>query len=181
MDYHPITAYEGIYEINTQGDVNRILTNGKRKPMKIRRSYRNQKIVTLCKKGEKKKYVTIMRLMFNTFAPEHIKNSGKEYDLILTNGNKNDCSFANIEYYEKEKPYLANYEDLSACEKFARDTKYISYYKDFDGRECYIFKRTIDWETFKEVWNVDRVEDNVHYLQSKYKEWLEYLPTKKKL
>jgi len=176
MEYYPIENYEGIYEINKNGDVIRVMKSGALKPVKMRRTHHGQKTLTLCKKGEKKKFITLMRLVFNTFAPENIRNSGKLYDLILTNGKKSDCSFDNIEWYEREKPYLSDYDNLSKCEKFAHDTKYITYVKDVDGREFYVFKRIIGLEQYKEMWNIDRIEENLDYLQSKYKEWLAFLP-----
>jgi len=94
MEYENIPKYENLYEVNRNGDINRILKSGARKPLKPRRDVNNQKFVTLCKKGEKKYTVSVRRVVFLTFADV---DHSKKWDVYLKNKNKNDCSFDNLD------------------------------------------------------------------------------------
>jgi hypothetical protein len=114
-----------------------------------------------------------MRLIFNAFAPENITNNGKKYDLVYKNGKKNDCSFDNIEYYECRKQSRPTYEQMTECEKFAHDTKYITYfYQNIDGKEYFLFRRTIAYKEYKQMHNADEIEENLDLLKRLYKDFL---------
>ena len=173
MEYENIPKYENLYEVNRNGDINRILKSGARKPLIPRRDVNNQKFVTLCKKGEKKYTVSVRRVVFMTFADV---DHSKKWDVYLKNKNKNDCSFDNLDWYESFRFTRQKYEDMSPCEKYAHDTKYIQYVYYDNGMEYYQFRRTIDFVVYTEKFNVDKVEDNLDYLKSKFKEWCENLP-----
>jgi hypothetical protein len=173
-EFRPIKNYEDVYEVSNKGNINRILKSGKRKPMKIQRNTHNQSVITLSKKN-KQTNLTLIRIVFNAFAPQHILENGKRYDLVLKSNNKQDCSIDNIEYYQNHKAPLELYEDLSDCQKFARDTKYIQYFRHCYGNEYYRFVRTVNYKTYEESWNIDYIDENLDLLKSKFKAWKEFV------
>ena len=173
-EYRPIKDYEDVYEVSNKGNINRILKSGKRKPMKIQQNTYNQSVIVLTKKNKKASF-SVRRLVFNAFAPQNILENGKRYDLVLKSNNKKDCSIDNIEYYQNHKAPLELYEDLTECQKFARDTKYIQYFRHVYGHEYYRFVRIINYKTYEENWNIEIINDNLDILKSKFKAWKEYI------
>ena len=170
-EYRPIKDFEDVYEISNLGNVNRILKTGKRKPMKIQTTSRNAKVVVLTKKNKKTSF-TIMRLVFNAFAPKNITSNGKEYDLVLKNKNKNDCSINNIQYYPNERGYRPTYDEMTDCQKFAHDTKYITYFYQHQGKEYFLFRRIINYKEYQQMYNADDIEENLDLLKMRYKGFL---------
>ena len=175
-EYRPIRNYEDVYEVSNKGNVNRILKSGKRKPMKIQQNIHGQCVVKLTKKNKSSCH-TLIRLVFNAFAPKHILENGKNYDLVLNSKNKKSCSFDNIEYYENTKKYVVSYADMTECEKFAHDTKYITYIRHFNSYEYFRFKRIINYEIYEEMWNTETIEENLDILKFKYKVWKDFVDT----
>ena len=172
-EYRPIRNYEDVYEVSNKGNVNRILKSGKRKPMKIQQNAHNQCVVGLTKKNKKTCH-TLIRLVFNAFAPKHILENGKKYNLFLISKNKKDCSFDNIEEFENTK-CVVSYADMTECEKFTHDTKYITYIHHFNGYEYFRFKRIINYEIYEEMWNVDTIGEQLDILKYKFKVWKEFI------
>ena len=172
-EHRSIRNYEGVYEVSNKGNVNRILKSGKRKPMKIQQNTHSQSVVGLTKKNKKTCH-TLIRLVFNAFAPQHILQNGKKYDLVLNSKNKKDCSIDNITYYEN-KNYVVSYTDMTECERFAHDTKYITYIRHFNCYEYFRFKRIINYETYEEMWNVDTIGEQLDILKYKFKVWKEFI------
>ena len=171
-EYRQIKDFEDVYEISNLGNINRILKSGKRKPMKIQSSNRNAKVIVLTKKNKKTSF-SLMRLVFNAFAPKNITSIGKQYNLVFKNGNKNDCSINNIQYYPNERGYRPTYDEMTECQKFAHDTKYITYfYQNIDGKEYFLFRRTINYKEYKQMHNADDIEENLELLKMRYKGFL---------
>ena len=171
MEYENIPKYENLYEVNRNGDINRILKSGARKPLKPRRDVNNQKFVTLCKKGCAKKTISVMRVLFITFADV---DHSKKWNVCLKKGNV--CRFDNLEWFIIEETYRPTYDEMTPCQKYAHDTKYIQYVYYANESEYYRFVRTIGTEKKTLMYNVHDIEDNLDYLKSKFKEWCETLP-----
>mgnify|MGYP003680090555 FL=1 len=173
-EYRPITNYEDVYEVSNKGNINRILKSGRRKPMKIQQNRQKQSVIVLTKKNVQASF-SVKRLVFNAFAPPNILEDGKRYDLFLKSNDKKDCSIDNIEKYENHNHPPELYEDLTDCQKFARDTKYIQYFRHVYGNEYYRFVRTINYKTYEESWNINLINDNLYILKSKFKAWKEFV------
>lgn len=175
MEFYPIKDYEGIYEINRNGDVNRILKSGPRKAVKKSMPSRGSEIVTLCKKNEKTKVISMRQLLFNTFAPTDILTNGKKYNIISSK--KNNIKFEDIEWFQIKTPYLQIARDqLTPCELFAKDTKYVSYQVHESQQEYFTFTKNIYGEIYKERWNIFTIDENLDVLKFKYNRWLKSLP-----
>ena len=95
--------------------------------------------------------------------------------MILISKNKKNCSFDNIEEFENTN-YVVSYAEMSPCEKFAHDTKYITYIRHY-GYEYFRFKRIINYEIYEEMWNVDMIDENLDILKYKFKVWKEFIDT----
>lgn len=172
-EYRPITNYEGVYEVSNTGSVNRILKSGKRKPMKIQQNIHGQCVVGLTTKNKTSCH-TLIRLVFNAFGPKHILQNGKKYYLVLKSKNKKDCSIDNISYCENTN-YVVPYAEMSPCEKFAHDTKYITYIRHCNSYEYFRFKRIINCKIYEEMWNANIIEENLDILKFKFKVWKEFI------
>jgi len=169
--YLPIHNYEHLYEISNFGNVRKILKNGRKKPVKHHKQPSGQLMVYLSKKGVKNSF-SVPRMVFRAHAPQELFADGKEYDVILIDGDKKNCTISNLEWFEKQRKRVVPYSELSDCEKFAHDTKYVSYLENHWGYDYYVFQRTLDTVLYHEMWNIDVIEENLDYLRSKYQSFI---------
>jgi len=169
--YLPVKEYEGLYEVSNLGNVNKILKSKKRKPVKKYKQDSGQLHVILSKKGVKNCF-SLCRLVFKTHAPQKLFEGGKDYDVVLDDEDKNNCALYNLTWYEKPKKGVSDYSKMTDCEKFAFDTKYVSYLEDHYGYDYYVFKRVINYKLYREMWNINTIDDNLDYLKYKFKDFM---------
>ena len=143
--YLPVKDYEDLYEISNLGNVNKIFkTRRRKKPVKKYKQASGLLCVYLSRKGVKNSF-SLAKLVFRTHAPQTLFENGKDYDIVLDDQDKNNCAFSNITWFEKPRKGVCDYDKMTDCEKFAFDTKYVSYLEDHYGYDYYVFKRIIDY------------------------------------
>ena len=169
--YLPIKDYEQTYEVSNLGNINKILKSGKRKPVKKYKQSSGQLFVYLSKKGVKNSY-SLCKLVFKTHAPQHLFEGGKDYDIVLDDEDKNNCALSNLMWFEKREKGVSDYNLMTDCEKFAHDTKYVSYLEDHYGYDYYVFKKIVNYQLYREMWNIHTIDENLDYLKSRYEEFM---------
>tara|TARA_R110001592_G_scaffold7277_3_gene40900 strand:- start:17 stop:553 length:537 start_codon:yes stop_codon:yes gene_type:complete len=169
--YTPIKDYEQTYEVSNMGNINKIMKSGKRKPVKKHKQPSGQLFVYLSKKGVKNSF-SLCKLVFKTHAPQKLFEGGKDYDIVLDDDDKNNCALSNLTWFEKRKKGVCDYNDMTDCEKFAFDTKYMSYLEDHWGYDYYVFKRIVDYKLYREMWNIHTIDENLDYLKFRFEEFM---------
>ena len=167
----PIKDYEGLYEISNLGNVNRIMKTKKRKPVKINKNSAGLLFFFLSKQGKKNSF-SLSKSVFKHFAPRELFKDGKDYDLVFTDDDKTNCKFSNLTWFEKSPKGITDYNLMTDCEKFAKDTKYVHYLENHWGHDYYVFKRIVNHKLYREMWNIGTINEDLDYLKCIYKNFM---------
>lgn len=105
--WKPVVGYEGLYEVSDQGEVRRILKDGRTRPMKI---YKGNKYhtVCLCKNG-----VGTTSNVHRLVAEAFIGKSEKKKEINHKDGNKHNNRADNLEWVTQRENLIHAMETLN--------------------------------------------------------------------